>query len=293
MELNSYFLGLTSRIEPTPEAVKTAKKAHEELREILQSDEEISKADPDTFLSGSYARHTALERIKDVDVILLIDLDRYRTAPEVVIAWLHASLQEYYSIVESQGRSVHVSTTTGFDLDVVPAVPMLLRDGPVWIPDRDVQDWVPTHPKGQIDAGVEKNKLTDGMYKPLVKIMKYWRDRLLRESSRAKSYIVEVLVAENLHWTPTSYAIGVVNFFSSVTAKYAPYLHAGTVPIISDPGYPSVNVAKRWKFQEFSDFMEEVRSALKIANAAIEATDKDTSIMLWRNLFGNKFEPKE
>jgi len=293
MELESYFLGLLGNIEPSPAAVKKAKKAHEDLRAFLENDEEISKANPDTYLSGSYKRDTALNSIKDVDVILLIDLNHNATVPEVVIAWLQGALQKYYAKVRLQGRSVQVITGTGFDLDVVPSVPLSHRDGPVWIPDRDVQQWVTTHPKGQIAFGEEKNNLTDGRYKPLVKIFKYWRDRLPTETARAKSYILESLVAEGLLSPPQSYGGGVVGIFSLIYSSYFPHLNLNTVPRISDPGYPSVNVAKRWKLNEFSAFMREVDSALKISIAALNSEDKDQSVKLWRKLFGDKFKSKE
>ena len=266
--------------------------AHQDLRDILENDEEISKADPETFLSGSYARDTALESIKDVDVILMVDMDHRVTPPDVAVAWLQASLQQHYDTVRAQGRSVQVSTDGGFDLDIVPAVPFSRRDGPVWIPDREVQEWVATHPKEQIAAGVMKNKTLEGTYKPLVKILKYWRDRFPRESSRAKSYIIEILVFESLLLPPPLYAVGTVNALHSIYTRYAPYLNASVVPIISDPGYPSVNVAKRWKWQEFADFMTEVLSARDTAKSALDTTDKNLSIRLWKKLFGNKFEPK-
>lgn len=293
MELDSYFRGLLGNIEPSSAAVKKAKKAHEDLRAFLENDEEISKANPDTYLSGSYARDTALNSIKDVDVILQIDLDHSATAPDVVVAWLQEALQKHYEQVRAQGRSVQVTTGTGFDLDVVPSVPFSRRDGPVWIPDRDAQQWVATHPKGQIAFGVEKNSLTDGRYKPLVKIFKYWRDRLPTETARAKSYILESLVAEGLLSPPQSYGGGVVDIFNSIYSSYFPYLNLNTVPKISDPGYPSVNVAKRWKLNEFSAFIREVDSALKISIAALNSKDKDQSVKLWRKLFGEKFKSKE
>ena len=293
MELNSYFRGLLSNIEPGSGAVKTAKKAHEDLREFLEEDEEISKADPETFLAGSYARDTALGSIKDVDVILIIDMDHEKTPPDVAVAWLQASLQQYYDTVKAQGRSVQVSTDRGFNLDVVPSVPLSHRHGPVRIPDREVEEWVATYPKGQIAAGVEKNKALEGLYKPLVKIVKYWRDRLPKKSSRAKSYIAETLVFESLLSTPPSYAQGTIDIFRSIYARYAPYVNAGVVPRISDPGYPSVNVAKRWKFQEFSDFMQETLAARDIGASALATADKDSSIRLWKKLFGEKFKPRE
>ena len=293
MELNSYFQGLLSNIEPSSTAVKKAQKAHEDLRALFKKDDEISKADPDSYLSGSYARDTALNTIKDVDVILMIDLNHNVTEPSVVIAWIQSSLQKYYSKVTAQGRSVRVTTGTDFDLDVVPSVPLSHRNGSVWIPDRDARAWVATHPKGQIAFSVQKNDATDGFYKPLVKIMKHWRDRLPTEAARAKSYIVESLVAESLMSTPVSYGQAVVDILRSVYTGYAPYLVIGSVPRISDPGYPSVNVAKRWKFQEFTAFMKEVKSASETAATALAEKEKNKSVALWKKLLGEKFKPKE
>jgi len=293
MELNSHFEGLLSNIEPSAAAVKKAQKAHEDLRALLEKDDEISKANPDTYLSGSYARDTALNTIKDVDVILLIDLDHNATEPAVVIAWIQGSLQKYYSKVVAQGRSVKVTTGSDFDLDVVPSVPLTHRNGPVWIPDRDAHAWVATHPKGQIAFGVQKNDATNGFYKPLVKIMKHWRDKLPTEVARANSYIVESLVAESLVSTPVSNGHAVVDILRSINTRYVPYLAIGSVPRISDPGYASVNVAKRWKCQEFSAFMKEVQSAAKTAATALEEEEKSTSVILWKKLFGDKFRPTE
>ena len=294
MELNSYFRGLLTNIEPNQSDINKAKRAHEDLRQLFLLDDEISKANPDSYLSGSYARDTALNHIKDVDIILLIDLDYKSTEPEVVLAWVQAALQKYYNHkVIRQGRSVKVTTDNGFDLDVVPAVPLYHRDGPVWIPDRDVRQWVSTHPKGQIAFGVNKNKATQGYYKHLVKIMKHWRDRLPTEIARANSYIIESLVAECLLWTPSSYGRGVVDIFRNIYSNYAAYLNVRTVPQIPDPGYPSVNVAKRWKFQEFEAFIQAIRSSFSIASAALAEEEKDKSIMLWKKLFGEKFSPRE
>ena len=293
MELNTYFEGLRGSIEPSEAAVRKAKKSHETLRSQLAKDEELSKANPDSYLSGSYARNTALKSIKDVDVIMLIDLDHTSTTPDVVIAWLQGALQNYYAEVRAQGRSVQVTTESGFDLDIVPSVPISHRDGPVWIPDRDAQLWVASHPKGQIAFGVNKNDSAGGYYKPLVKMIKYWRDRLPSEQARAKSYLLESLVAESLFGVPQSYGKAVVNVLQFINTNYASYLLLNVVPQIADPGYPSVNVAKRWKFSEFSAFMNEVTSSLQIAKAALASEDRNESIKLWRSLFGNAFRPRE
>ena len=293
MELNSHFRGLLGNIEPDPDAVATAKRSHEELRALLQSDDEISEADPDSYLSGSYARDTAINDIKDVDIIQLVDLDHTATSPDVAVAWLQGILQKHYSTVRAQGRSVQVTTDYGFQLDVVLSVAISHREGPIWIPDRDAKEWVASHPKGQISFGSHRNAMTDGYYKHLVKIVKCWRDRLPSAQAQVKSYILESLVAECVLFKPASYARGIVQIFGSILTSYTAYLVSELVPRIADPGYPSVNVAKRWKFKEFSAFMDNVRTSNDTAAPALAADDKQKSIALWRKLFGPRFRPRD
>lgn len=289
MELNKYFEGLLSNIEPDPSNVKIAKKAHEKLRSILEKDEDITDAKPDTYLSGSYARDTAIDDIKDVDIILLVDLDHNNTAPDVVVAWLQGILQKHYSKVVKQGRSIGVTTDNDFCLDVVPSVPISHREGPIWIPDRDIKCWVASHPKGQIAFSTSKNSETGGCYKPLVKIMKHWRDRLKNNDAKIKSYILESLVAYSLINEPSSYANAIVSIFKSIYSKLSPYLLSQSVPIIYDPGYPSVNITKRWTFQEFSSFINAISEAVSIASSALASDKESESIKLWQSLFGPKF----
>ena len=292
MELNSHFDGLLGSIEPSPASITIAKTSHETLRSQMEKDEEASEADPDSYLAGSYARSTAIKDIEDVDIILMLDLDQTTTAPDVVVAWVQSLLQKYYAKVRAQGRSVGVTTSSGFNLDVVPSVAMSHRQGPLWIPDRDAGEWVASHPKGQISFSISRNEITDGYYKPLVKIMKHWRDRLTPVNSRAKSYILENLVAENILYKPPSYGHGVQQILQGIDVSYAPYVIAKIVPFIADAGYPSVNVAKRWKFDEFSSFMQCVKDSRAVAEAALAEDDRDRSIALWRRLFGNVFSPR-
>ncbi len=289
MEMTSYFKGLLKNIEPDPNNVKLARKSHEEVRDFLIVDDEISKASPETFLSGSYARETAINDIKDVDIVLIIDLDRSITVPVVTLAWLQASLQNKYSKVKQQGRSVNVINDKGFSLDIVPATPLSNRSGPLWIPDREAKAWVSTHPKKQIEFSSERNKDTKGYYVHLIKIIKFWRDRLISEKAKPNSYIIESLISKCIVSKQDSYGNAVKNIFYYIYFAYQNYLNVGSVPNISDPGYGSVNVAKRWNFDEFSAFMTEIDVSYNIAIEALKSDDESESIKLWRKLFGNKF----
>src|SRR6266568_4234401 len=135
MELAPDFKTLLSSIQPGDQDVTNAKAAHEKVREELRGDSDSKEAHKDTFLSGSYARHTAINDINDVDVICVFDIDRSITEPEVVLAWTQAILGKYYAGTTRQGRSVRAEAAKGVCLDIVPATLIAVDDGPLWIPD--------------------------------------------------------------------------------------------------------------------------------------------------------------
>jgi hypothetical protein len=288
VELAGDFSAFLSSIQPGESDVTAAKVAHEKVRDELRTDDESKEAHKDTFLSGSYARRTAINDINDVDVICVLDLDHRITEPEVCLAWIQSILARYYKETKRQGRSVGANAAKGVWLDIVPGAPVSTDDGPLWIPDREAREWVQTHPKGQIAAGVSKNKTTDGYFVQTVKLMKFWRDRLGTDPCNPKSYILEALIHGTVG-TPSSHAAAVVNVLEGIERNYGGYRNTNQVPIISDPGYTSVNVAKRWPAKEFNDFMVQVKSAAATARNAYNGTDEATSRRLWRQLFGSQF----
>jgi len=288
MELTTDFKTFLSSIEPGEDEVSAAKAAHEEVRELLRTDPESKDAHKDTFLSGSYARHTAINDINDVDVICVLDIDQRITQAEVVLAWMEGILGKHYDKPKRQGRSIGVTAKNGVWLDIVPATPISADDGPLWIPDREARAWVQTHPKGQIAAGLSKNKATNGYFVQVAKLLKAWRDRLPTDSCRLKSYILEALVHGSIG-CPTSHASAVVSVLEAIERSYGNYRTLGVVPVISDPGYPSVNVAKRLSVKEFTDFMTQVKSAAATARKAFDESNEGASRKLWRQLFGSNF----
>src|ERR1700732_2254805 len=135
MELVSDFKAFLASIQPPEGGVSAAQAAHEEVRELLRTDPESKDAHKDTFLSGSYARRTAINDINDVDVICILDIDRRITDAEVVLAWIVGILAKHYDNPKRQGRSIGVKAHNGVWLDIVPATPQIDNDGPLWIPD--------------------------------------------------------------------------------------------------------------------------------------------------------------
>lgn len=288
MELVSDFKSFLKSIQPGDDEVGAAQAAHEKVREELRTDSESKEAHKDTFLSGSYARRTAINDINDVDVICILDIDHVITPPEVVLSWVQGILSDYYKETRPQGRSIGAAGKGGVWLDIVPATPVSAVDGPLWIPDRDAKEWVQTHPKGQITACNDRNKVTNGYFVQVVKLLKSWRDRLPTKSCQLKSYILEALIHKTIG-IPPSHAGAIVSVLEGIESNYGVYRGTNIVPTISDPGYPSVNVMKRLSVKEFDDFMTQVKSAALTARNAFNNTDEAASRKLWRQLFGSTF----
>jgi predicted nucleotidyltransferase len=282
------FSAFLSSIQPGDDDVTDAQAAHEKVRDQLRTDEESKDAHVETFLSGSYARRTAINDINDVDVICIVDIDHTITVPEHVLVWLQGVLGKYYKEVRPQGRSVGAKAAKGVWLDIVPATLVSADGGPLWIPDRDAKQWVQTHPKGQIATGIAKNKTTDGYFVQTVKLLKAWRDRLPTESCRLKSYILEALIHGTIG-NPDSHAAAIVNVLEGIERSYGVFRGANFVPAIYDPGYATVNVAKRWPVGDFNDFLTQVKSAAETARSALDQTDDGQGRKLWRRLFGSNF----
>lgn len=288
MELSSDFKAFLSSIQPGDDEVGAAKAAHEQVRDELKTDSESKEAHEDTFLSGSYARRTAINDINDVDVICILDIDYTITPPEVLLSWVQGILTSYYKEVRPQGRSIGAAGKGGVWLDIVPATPVSATDGPLWIPDRDAKEWVQTHPKGQIAACNDRNKNTNGYFVQVVKLLKAWRDRLPTKSCQLKSYILESLIHKTIG-TPSSHAGAIVSVLEGIEINYGVYRGTSIVPSISDPGYASVNVTKSLPAKEFDDFMIQIKAAAQTARSAFNSTTESESKKLWRQLFGSQF----
>jgi hypothetical protein len=80
-----------------------------------------------------------------------------------------------------------------------------------------------------------------------------------------------------------------VNVLEGIDRAYGSYRNLDMVPVISDPGYTSVNVAKRWSSTEFKAFLGNVKSAAASARSAYNDTNEATSRKLWRQVFGPDF----
>ncbi|NQT56413.1 MAG: nucleotidyltransferase [Desulfobacteraceae bacterium] len=295
------FKELLKDIEPSATTKANAKSVHNTLRSHLGGHEIFGEWLKDDFLSGSYKRDTAIRpRIKngdsdrpDVDIIVVTYHD-LSDDPIEVVDLLYEALSDKYSEIRKQARSIGIFTPTA-DMDVVPIIEPW-DDGNYWIPDRreQAQDWIETNPPRHTEWTIEINDKSNGRFKPLVKMMKWWRRINPTISKRPKGFVIECIVAECMDFNETHYGKLFVNTLESVVKWYAEYILIDTVPYINDPGVPGNSVTEGISFAAFEGFYNKSKDHAEIGRKALEEKDQEKATKLWRKIFGDRFpSPKK
>lgn len=304
-EVKKLFSEFLNAIEPDTEAKRIAAKSHIQPREFLEQDEEIGNAIEESFLYGSYRRHTATHDIKDVDIVMISTFDADNDTPAEILGRLHSALERCYgdaNVLELNRRSVCVKNPlpdekTDLTLDILPAVEVNDGSGYLLVPDRERKDWILTNPRGHIEAISKANIQYDKKLVPMIKIVKAWwwhQSESLKTTNnpkpRPKSFWVENLVLNYFDPSETSWATRFVKLLEDVSAAYP----AGSdVPELPDPGMPEKNLETSMSKAEFGTFMATVRTSLNLALAALADTDRHSSSQTWSQIFGSEFPIEE
>lgn len=201
---------LVRNIEPSQTQKDGAIRSHNYLRDVLSTGQMASRIIGD-YLSGSYSRDTAINPLDDVDIIFLIEPKSWTTAldnllsfnpdPSAVLTTFANAIRYRYpeSSVYGQRRSVRLKLFH-LDIDVVPAILADRAGDFILIPDRDSGKWIKSSPKRHSDNATAVNKIQNGKFKPLVKLLKYWNGNLPTTAS-FKSFAIETIAVRAFNKT--------------------------------------------------------------------------------------------
>jgi predicted nucleotidyltransferase len=282
-------------IEPSPTTKSNASAAHTALREFLRGHSVFSEVHIDTFLSGSYKRDTAIrpvtkegeEERPDVDIIVVTNHTLY-DEPRDVLDLLYRTLREKYDDIRKQTRSVGISTASA-DIDVVPIIAPQGLEGTLYIPDRKLAQWLVTNPPRHTVWTTEVNKASGGRFKPLVKLMKWWRRENPTIGKKPKGFVIECITAECMDPEETQYADLFLGTMEGIGSQYAIDVLLRRVPCIDDPGVPGNSVTDGMSFDAFEGFYNKAKAHAELGRHAQSEQDPDEALALWRKIFGPRF----
>lgn len=316
--LNSEICEFLSNIEPDKIYKEQASKAQNELREYLRTSEKFKDLFLDSFLTGSYKRHTAIKEIKDVDIIVILNKTATLLEPnediKKIFNTLKETLKESYDIeqVEQQQRSVKLIwkfenkkdnniRNEALTIDIVPAI--RTQEGSnynLWIPDKNLDTWIKTNPQGHIDKITEKNQNSSDIngqkpFVPFVKILKFWKSENYKVPKRPKGFLLECIAYHSWDNTADNWFECIIEAYQDIINKYGAYKNINTdteiSSIIEDIGLEGEYIHTSTTYNNFKKFIEKVETTLNKLNEAKQADSKYEAIKKFQEVFGSDYFP--
>jgi hypothetical protein len=299
MKLNDYFALFHQKISLDSSRNDRIKKAHNTFRENIEKIPEIKSRLFETFLQGSYRIGTSIRPCNDnefdVDVVISLNLndetgDRMKPKEAVDFIYNHLkSISIYQGKLKKQPRCIRIDYSGDFHMDVVSAHYDKWMDI-LFVPNRKVEDWSETNPKGFIQWCVEQNKKNNDKFSRIIKYLKWWRNNKFGKDSVVKSIILTTLIGENFSTDCSTDADSILGSVKNLNDLLELYYY---VPNVPNPSLITENLAREWNHSNYITFKNSISSLFDSIKDAYEEEDLEKSIEKWRKVFGEDFPSAE
>lgn len=278
----SAFQGLKSNLEITTLQQSTVAGRQQAVRDSVAR----SLAVKDSFLTGSYRRHTMIGPLKsaDVDIFVVLDPKYYKADGQAALLdQVRSALLVTYPTtprISRNGQAVTISFTD-FLVDVVPA--FYRRGGGFLIPSSTERRWIETDPRTHVTFLSNANAAHNGDLVPLIKMIKAWN----REIGGAfGSFYLELLVEKVLR------GVTISSFPSGCRFVFDKGRERIKFKIVDPAGLGSGQVSGLVGVKTVSEAVKRFDTAHSraIDAEALEQRGKVTdAIGAWRTVFGSSF----
>ena len=292
MAIQSDFNAFLSNIEPSASTVTYISSIQNNLRSFLKNHGDYKDVHVDTFLSGSYAKHTSIrpaagDKKRDVDIIVVTSYSSSKDSSDVLEELRDVLVQKHeYSTATIQRHSVGIEMG-GVSVDVVPVIADEDDDQLYYVGDSDTGDWTVTDPKGHKSWSTDVNKENNCEYKPLVKIFKWWRRVNCPEGTKyPKGITLEKIIADNLGDSSLSTEDFLIGTMQNILSAYKEdYSDQDKNPVIDDPSEKIIgnDLLSGYSTDDFSAFIDKLDEHASLLNS------EGTSNATWRKILGTQF----
>lgn len=295
MKLHDYFAGLladTVNLDEDRLAMLDTRvgnivdcvKAHPVLKDIYV----------DHIPQGSWPHKTIISPLpnKEFDADFLLQLtpaDGWE--PQDYLKQTRAAFRRsfvYKDKVRKKNRCVRIGYVNDCHVDVV--LHLVLPDGRQVIVDYRENAYEDTNPAGFTAWMKEKDALANGHLRRTIRLVKYLRD--YKGTFSAPSVILTTLLGARVQsWDadklypdlPTAF-VRLLSDLDSWLSLYA------LMPPLEDPSCPGTYFNHRWDEPRYANFARWIKHYAAKAQNALDEEDKDTSVALWREIFGDAFD---
>ena len=248
-----------------------------------------------TERQGSHALRTIIrpttdDAKADVDLMAMVawESSDWRAYVPALADTLEASdLYKGKVTVKNRCVTVQYSEPSKCEVDLVPCVE---RNGRFYVCPRDGAGFEETDGAGYREWFNDRNRITSGNLKRVVRLLKYARDH--RAQFECSSIVLTTLAGETIKDEDRSteavstQADALVTVLARMSAKLdsTPY-----PPAIGNPALPSETFDPNWTRAEYNRFRKTIRQMRNEAQDAWQETDPAKSIAKWQQVFGEKF----
>jgi hypothetical protein len=287
MTVTEAFETFKSELELPDGKQSQASKAQQDIRARVANHLYVA----DSFLTGSYPRHTKIYPLDDIDILLIrntgrvgLSTDGSGTSPSQALDEVSEAIRKAYpftATIKKQARSINAQIKgLDFGFDIIPA--WLRNPDGYWIPDTDSNLWIPTNPDGHARLMTDANTRLQQRLKPVIKMIKHWNRNNLE---LLRSFHLELICKDIFATTALpNYPVGVATVLVSL-GKYVGQQ-------LMDPAYNSCRVDKPLSQEEHKKLVARVSydagnaiEALKYENAGSHGA----AIEKWKYIFVHGF----
>ena len=241
---------------------------------------------------GSYALGTLIKPVDDNDEyyadIQIVMNPNSRWEPRDYVLAVNRALagnKTYADKIRIKTRCVTVDYAGDFHLNVVPRVTFGSKH---YVCNRLENKFEETDGNGYRDWFNEKNRITGGNLKEVVKLLKRLRDH--KNSFIAKSILLTTLAGNTIRLDDegTEAVSTVANTLETVLSRMNDYLQQHPdMPEIKNPVLATENFNRHWDQRRYANFRNRIQAYARTGRQAKDQLAAEKAIERWQELFGD------
>jgi len=267
------------------------------LTEVLKVATTLDGRVLDTVPQGSWAHKTIIRPTAggqfDADFLVQLSEDlAWNADPQKYNDAIWEALRAngtYLSMTTRKNRCVRVSYANFCHVDVVPYV--VSSNGRQVIVNRTENTFEDTNPLGFTAWLQDKDDLTNGNLRKVIRLLKFLRDR--RGAFSIRSVLLTTLVGERVNAWRAADEIryqDVPATLVNVIEDLDSWLQANPwKPHVADPSCPATSFDHRWTDEQYAAFRDDVHKLAPNVRRAYDASAIAESVTGWREVFGSAF----
>lgn len=261
----------------------------------LQKDALIGPKYKEHIPQGSWAHQTIIEPVGDydqfdADFLLHLEEDEAWSAdPGEYLRKVRAAFKAtttYKNMVTKKNRCVRIEYAGDCHVDVVPHI--TLADGRQVIINYAENKFEDTNPAGFTGWMKERDDLTGGNLRKVIRLLKYLRD--YKNTFDCVSVILTTLLGSRVQAfnADTRYADVPTTFVSLLEDLDGWLTLNDSMPLLDDPSCTGTSFNHRWTEEKYQNFKNMISKYAGWAREAADAED-DKALAAWQKLFGPEF----